>query len=65
MAAVDQGRGAAAVEVDRVRRAERDQESGELGEVEAGIDADEEAGDDRLRVVSLSSASRMRVMVGR
>ena len=36
---MDQGRGPAAVEIERVGRAERDQQPGELGEIEAGVDA--------------------------
>src|SRR3954468_14724185 len=39
MPAVDERRGAAAVEVDRLTRAEREKEACQLAEVEAGVDA--------------------------
>lgn len=62
VAPVHQGRRATAVQVDRVRGAERDQQAGKLSEVEAGVDAGAApvaADREQLIVVDTESAARM------
>src|SRR5690242_2815258 len=62
MAAVDQGRGTTAVEIDGVRRTERHQQPGELGEVETGVDAGPApiaADGDQLMLVETERTARM------
>jgi hypothetical protein len=66
VAAVHKRRRTAAVEVDGVRRAEREQQPGELGEVEAGVDAGAASiAADREQLVLVDPERAARVPLGR
>jgi hemolysin type calcium-binding protein len=59
---VDQGRGATTVEIDGIHRTERDQQPGELDEVEAGVDTGATpiaAHGDQLTLADTERAARM------